>query len=228
MQHASAQRATNPLLAVNRLTLQRQATCILKDVSFSLNPGDILVLSGHSGSGKTSLLRLMALLDSPTSGEIMFQQQPLTSWIPHVYRKQVALVFQAPIFFPGSVEENLTLVEQLNGKQPKPIPFYQHALNQVGLSEKLLTQDALQLSQGEKLRLSIARALLNQPQILLLDEPLSALDAHSAQYLLEALQRLNREQGLSIMMVTHQPCPIPFGTRTFLMENGCLREDKDA
>jgi len=216
------------MLSTQNLTLQRRERTILSNISLSIEAGDIIFLQGESGCGKTSLLRLMAFLESPTSGSILFQGTPQTKWVPHLYRKQVSFVFQAPVFLPGTVLENLDAVQKINGKQATVQEFYENALLRLGLSPSLIHNEATHLSQGEKIRLSIVRSLLNTPKMLLLDEPLGALDKKSSIQLLEGLQHYKEQNGVSIVMVSHQQCPIPFANRYLRLENSSLLENSNA
>lgn len=164
------------ILSTQNLSLQRRERSVLSNISLSIEAADIIFLQGKSGCGKTSLLRLMAFLESPTSGSILFQGTPQTKWVPHLYRQLVSFVFQAPVFLPGTVLENLDAIQKINGNQASTQASYENAMHHLGLSPSLIHNEASRLSQGEKIRLSIVRSLLNTPKILLLDEPLGALD----------------------------------------------------
>lgn len=198
----------------------------MKGLSASITPGEAIIITGPSGSGKTSLLRLLCRLDEPTGGCIYLQDEAITKLVPHEYRKTVALVFQTPVFFEGTVLHNLEMIDHMNRILERSIDFYAEALRQVGLATSKLNQDALSLSLGEKQRLAIARALLNQPQVLLLDEPISALDPESATLLLTALETLNKVNGLTILMVTHQVPTTAIGTRSWHFAQGEIQEDR--
>jgi putative ABC transport system ATP-binding protein len=152
-------------------------------------------------------------MEEPTGGSILYQNQPIHAYVPHHYRQEVALVYQTPIFFSGTALENLQKIDAMNKRSIRPLDFYEHTLEQVGLSKDKLFQEALNLSLGEKQRLSVARTLLNQPKILLLDEPISALDSTSAERLLTTLIDLNRNLGMTMLIVTHQKPPIPIGNK---------------
>ena len=165
-------------------------------------------------------------MDEPTKGAIHFKQQDIRNIIPHQLRRQIALGFQTPVFFPKTVLENLQLVHQISGCIVQPNPFYQERLEEVGLPGTLLSQSALQLSAGEKQRLAIVRLLLNQPNILLLDEPISALDPISADLLLKAIQHLNRQFQITVLLVTHQQEPLKIGTRQWEIREGQLVRDE--
>lgn len=213
------------ILHLENVSFQKNGKSLLKDLSVEIQPGEVILLSGASGSGKTTLLRLICRLDEATHGLISFQNQPIQHYLPHEYRKAVAMVFQTPLFFEGSVLENLQRVDRLHRRLRPSEVFYEDCLKQVSLTPDMLKQNALSLSVGEKQRLSIARSLLNQPQVLLLDEPISALDADSAVSLLQSLKMLNQTQQITIVMVTHQQPPIPFETRALRLMDGQLVEE---
>jgi putative ABC transport system ATP-binding protein len=215
-----------PMLRLENVSLLKGKTWVLKEVSATIDPGDVVIITGPSGAGKTSLLRLLCRLEDPTSGSIALQNEPIQNLVPHEYRKTVGLVFQTPIFFEGSVLHNLQQTDRLNHRSVRSVAFYGDALEQVGLTVEKLEQDALSLSLGEKQRLAVARTLLNEPRILLLDEPISALDSDSATLLLQALDSLNKKRGLTILMVTHQtPSSILSGTRRWRFEQGRMLAD---
>lgn len=180
------------------------AASILDDVSFTIARGDALTLVGPSGSGKSSLLRCLNRLVEPTSGTVRFDGVDIRSLDPRRLRGRVALVMQTPVLFEGTVRDNLRV-------RPADAPgdFGEHrlgaTLREVGLAPDLLDRDASTLSGGEKQRVTIARALLRDPQALLLDEPTSALDPPSALLVGETISRLRAARGLSIVAVTHQP-----------------------
>ena len=177
---------------------------ILNDVSFTVERGRALTLVGPSGSGKSSLLRCLNRLVEPTSGMVRFDGRDIRAFDPRELRRRVALVMQTPVLFEATVRENLRI-------RPADAPgdFSEDRLRatlvEVGLEPDFLDRDAVALSGGEKQRVTIARALLRDPQALLLDEPTSALDPPNALLVVEAISRLRTARGLSIVAVTHQP-----------------------
>ena len=180
------------------------AVSILNDVSFGLERGSALTLVGPSGSGKSTLLRCLNRLVEPTAGTVTFDGRDIRSFDPRELRRRVALVMQTPVLFEGTVRDNLRV-------RPATAPgdFSErrlgHALAEVGLEPDRLEQDTTTLSGGEKQRVTIARALLHNPQALLLDEPTSALDPPNALLVVATISRLRMARGLSIVAVTHQP-----------------------
>ena len=170
----------------------------------SVERGHALTLVGPSGSGKSSVLRCLNRLVEPTSGTVRFDGRDTRSFDPRELRCRVALVMQTPVMFEGTVRDNLCI-------RPVGVPgdFSENrlaaTLDEVGLESKLLDREAATLSGGEKQRVTIARALLRDPQALLLDEPTSALDPPNALLVVETISRLRAARALSIVAVTHQP-----------------------
>jgi putative ABC transport system ATP-binding protein len=199
----------DPLFEVEHLSLaypgsrgQRPAS-ILKDVSVGVERGGALVLVGPSGSGKSTLLRCLNRLAEPTGGRVRFDGRDVRSLDPRDLRRRAALVMQTPILFDGSVRDNLRV-------RPAGIAgdfsdaSLASAAAEVGLEPAVLERDAATLSGGEKQRVTIARALLRDPQALLLDEPTSALDPPNAALVVETVSRLRERRQLTIVAITHQ------------------------
>jgi len=199
-----------PIFEVDHLSLTypggpgHPAVEILNDVSFRVERGHALTLVGPSGAGKSSVLRCLNRLVEPTSGRVRFDGRDTRSFDPRELRCRVALVMQTPVIFEGTVRDNLRI-------RPAGVPgdFSEDrlsaTLDEVGLESNLLDRDAATLSGGEKQRVTIARALLRDPQALLLDEPTSALDPPNVLLVVETISRLRAARVLSIVAVTHQP-----------------------
>jgi putative ABC transport system ATP-binding protein len=190
-------------LAADRLVAIRGGRNVVDGVSLEVHDGQVVGLVGPSGSGKSTLLRCLNRLVEPTSGTLRFDGGDARSFDPRELRRRVALVMQTPVLFEGTVRDNLRL-------RPADAPgdFSEDrlhaALAEVGLERDLLDRDGATLSGGEKQRVTIARALLRDPQALLLDEPTSALDPPNALLVVETISRLRAGRGLSIVAVTHQ------------------------
>ena len=200
----------NAILEVNHLSFQypsgrgHSPTQILNDVSFSVRRGGALTLVGPSGSGKSSVLRCLNRLLEPTSGIVRFDGRDIRSFDPRELRCRVALVMQTSVMFEGTVRDNLC-IRPANAPCDFSDGRMATVLDEVGLESNLLDRDAATLSGGEKQRVTIARALLRDPQALLLDEPTSALDPPNTFLVMEAISRLRTTRALSIVAVTHQP-----------------------
>jgi putative ABC transport system ATP-binding protein len=170
---------------------------ILKGVSLVVPCEGILAVAGPSGSGKSTLLRLLNRLDDPLSGTIKWDGRDLREWVPRQLRRRVAMVFQIAPIFPGSVLDNLRVAEPALDED-----HARGALDRVGLAPELLEREATSLSGGEAQRMSVARALLTEPAVLLADEPTAALDT-TARLTVEELCRSVGRSGVPIVWVTH-------------------------
>lgn len=174
---------------------------ILKDISGEVPRGVILTIIGPSGAGKSTLLSLCNLLQSCDEGEIEVEGKEVRQWSVSALRRHVGMVFQTPTMLPGTVYDNIAIGAQLCGQTvEKP----EEILRRVGLSPSLLGRKAQELSGGEKQRVALARTLVTKPSILLLDEVTAALDPTSAREVEEWIVSLNREEGLTVVWVTHQ------------------------
>jgi putative ABC transport system ATP-binding protein len=207
---AGATGVVDRIFQVEHLTLsypgrrgQPPAT-ILGDVSVDVERGGALTLVGPSGSGKSSLLRCLNRLEEPTAGTVRFDGRPITELDPRELRRRAALVQQTAVLFEGTVRDNL-LVRSPGVTFDFSEPRLRDMLGEVGLEPSMVDRDAATLSGGERQRVTIARALLRDPQALLLDEPTSALDPPNAALVVETVSRLRQSRRLSIVAVTHSP-----------------------
>ena len=176
---------------------------VLEDVSFALARGGSLTLIGPSGSGKSTLLRSLNRLEEPTRGTVRFNGRDIRSIDPRELRQRAALVMQTPVLFDGTVRDNLRLRPVASALDSSDMRLG-GALEEVGLPGEFLDRLAATLSVGEKQRVTIARALLTDPDALLLDEPTSALDPPNTALVIETILHLRRTRALTIVAVTHQ------------------------
>lgn len=224
----------SPLFALRHVSQERGGRRVLDDITLDLPRTAVTALIGPSGAGKTSLLRLLNRLDDPTAGEVLFEGRPLTSYPVAALRRRVGFVFQTPAMFPGTVAANLRVAVALGeeagsgtarGRAPDRAPDPERALAAAGLDASYLDREAARLSGGEKQRVSIARALMTRPEVLLLDEPTAALDPETAERLLATIRHLTREYGVAAIMVTHRLAEArQVSTYTVMLEAGRLVE----
>jgi tungstate transport system ATP-binding protein len=163
--------------------------------------GEITCIVGPNGAGKSSLLRLLNFLESPTSGQIIFDGHPVNGQVPLALKRRVTTVFQRPLLLSGSVYENVAYGLKLRGEKGIEARVRQ-VLERVGLAE-FARASVRTLSGGEAQRVALARAIVIEPEVLLLDEPTANLDPYNGSLIEKIVAGLNREQGTTIVMVTH-------------------------
>lgn len=213
-------------LEIRGLTRQfRAGARALDGVDFEVAPGELLVLVGPSGSGKTTLLRLVAGLEEPTAGEIRLGGKTLAGVPPH--RRNVALVFQnLALYAHLTVADNLRFGLTPNPGDPKTTTDerIQWTAERLGIG-RLLDRLPGELSGGEQQRVALGRAIVRQPAALLLDEPLSSLDAPTRRTLRRELKSLQRSLGVPTIYVTHdQAEALALGDRIAVLKSGKLRQ----
>ncbi|MCX9012476.1 MAG: phosphate ABC transporter ATP-binding protein [Candidatus Methanoperedens sp.] len=182
-----------------KVNKNRIKTQILSGIDLEVQRGELITVMGPSGSGKTTLLRLINRLSEADSGAILLNGRDIKDYDPLELRRRAGMVFQVPLVFRGSVRDSLTLGMRLWGNYVDIGAL----ARDTGIPENLLDADAEQLSVGEKQRVCIARALANQPEILLLDEPTSSLDAATAEKIEGLLLNMRKERKLTMIWVTH-------------------------
>jgi putative ABC transport system ATP-binding protein len=193
---------TNPVvLRAEHLGRTVRDKILVEDVNFELQKGGVLAITGSSGSGKTSLLRLLNRLDEPTSGTVLVEGADYHNIEARELRRKLGMVTQRPYLFPGSVADNLRFGPAQRG-EILPLETIEELLTQVGLKD-YSRRDVANLSGGEAQRVSVARALANSPLALLLDEPTAALDEAAKLEVESAIQKVMRDQGLTCIVVTH-------------------------
>ena len=203
---------------------------LLQDISFKIQPGEIVGIIGGSGAGKTSLLRLLNRLISPCQGEIYIHNIPVEQLTSVQLRRKIILAAQEPKLLGMKVIDALSYPLKL---QQLPQSEIQAQIDiwtdRLRIPPEWLNKTELQLSLGQRQLVAIARALIMQPEVILLDEPTSALDVGMANYLLTVLNDLNQSQNLTIMIVSHQLELIQeFCDRLLLLNQGILEEDVPA
>ncbi len=211
------------ILEVKHLSFSVGEKEILKDISFKIQKGDFLTIKGPSGSGKSTLLKLLAAIMNPSTGEIIYKGKPLSEYEITDYRKEVSYSFQNAALFGTTVADNLMFPYEIRNE-----PFDRDRaialLDKVMLSEQYLDQKITELSGGEKQRVALIRNVLFTPEVLLLDEVTSALDAENRKVISDAILRLNRENNITVLWVTHNTDEINDAAKTIEMKEGRLED----
>ncbi|MGB8117047.1 MAG: ATP-binding cassette domain-containing protein, partial [Candidatus Sulfotelmatobacter sp.] len=191
-----------PLLRIRKVAKQFGKNVVLRDISLEVAEGEFLTILGESGSGKTTLLRIIAGFERASAGEVWMGEERLDLEPP--YRRRVNTVFQNYALFPHlTVEENIAYGLRV-AKPPatEVASRVAEALEKVKMSAHAKSKPS-KISGGQQQRVALARALVNRPRLLLLDEPLSALDANLRRQMQVELKALQREVGISFIFVTH-------------------------
>ena len=199
----------------------------LRGLTMSFEPGKLYALVGRSGSGKTTLLSLMAGLDLPTGGGIDFEGKPLSGLDRDLYRRDdVAVIYQSYNLLPLlTVEENVAFPLELKKLPREEIrKTAQEKLRLVGLDEGYFKRLPAMLSGGEQQRVAVARALAAQARVILADEPTGNLDTDNASKVIELLRTLAHEQGVCVIVVTHDLSIADRADAVFRLKDGQLDE----
>lgn len=212
------------LIKINNLNKEFGKVKALNNINLSVYEGEWLAIMGPSGSGKSTLLNILSLMDTPSSGEYILDNENLEQMDEEqkitLRREKIGLVFQ-----------QFHLIPYLNALENVMLSQYYHSsvdeedakmvLEKVGLSHRF-THLPSQLSGGEQQRVCIARALINNPELLLADEPTGNLDEANEQIVLQTLQKLKNE-GKTIVLITHNPDLAKFADRTLILQHGVLK-----
>jgi ABC-type lipoprotein export system ATPase subunit len=203
------------------------AVAAVDGVDLEVDAGEFLVITGRSGSGKTTLLNLIAGLTTPTAGRVLLDGVDLWSFSDadrsRVRNERVGFVFQFPSLLPTlTTMENVVLPATFASTSPKDPAIRARArelLTRVGLDDKLLAYPR-ELSAGQQQRVVLARSMVNQPRLLLADEPSSNLDEHTEAEIMQSFRDLHDSTGITILMVTHSSELKTYGTRAIEMAAG--------
>ncbi|MFX1579361.1 MAG: ATP-binding cassette domain-containing protein [Promethearchaeota archaeon] len=193
--------AAHPL-EMKQLSMSFDERIIFRDFSMALNHEETLGLTGPSGRGKSTILRIAINLIQPTSGEVLFQGENIQSYDPRELRRRMILVPQRASMFPRTVEENLLWGLKIHGIEATDEILIE-VLDEVELEARFLSKVAQTLSGGEQQRVALARALLLEPEVLLLDEPTSALDEETQVAIEKTINTIISERSISVLIVTH-------------------------
>jgi lipoprotein-releasing system ATP-binding protein len=219
------------LLELNGVSKDYGDVDVLRDVNLRLDGGEAIAIVGPSGSGKSTLLNIIGTLDRPTSGTVSFDGDDLRRLSPDeiapVRNRKIGFVFQLHHLLPQcTILENVlipTLAAASKGRNDEAHLRAERLLERAGLGRRKLQRPG-QLSGGERQRAAVVRALINQPRLLLADEPTGSLDRASAENLRKLLIELNRDEGVALIVVTHSMELARGLDRTYEMRDGSLVE----
>lgn len=201
----------------------------LDGVSLTVEKGEFISIMGRSGSGKSTLLNMLGTLDRPTSGEVIIDGVEVgripARKLPEIRRSKIGFVFQQYNLIPTlTALENVELPLKYAGIKGRRQLSLQ-ALREVGLEHRLNHKPS-EMSGGEEQRVAIARAIAGSPAIILADEPTGEVDSHTAAQIVELMKKLNRELGVTFIIVTHDPGVAEHTQRTIRLSDGKIIEDK--
>ncbi|MEO8027331.1 MAG: ABC transporter ATP-binding protein [Bryobacteraceae bacterium] len=203
----------------------------LRDVSLQIEPGEFVAIMGASGSGKSTLMNILGCLDRPTSGEYLLDGNDVSQYSKDeradIRNQKIGFVFQGfNLLRRTSTLENIELPLIYGGvPADERLRRSRKALGEVGLGHKEDSHPN-QLSGGQQQRVAIARALVNDPSLLLADEPTGNLDSHTAIEIMSVFQRLNRDAGITIVVVTHEPDIAQYARRIVVVKDGRILLDQ--
>jgi lipoprotein-releasing system ATP-binding protein len=206
------------------------AITVLAQVDFAAAAGEMIAIVGPSGTGKSTLLHLLAALDTPTSGKVYFQLKALEAYreeeLAEFRNRQIGFVWQRHHLLPDfTAAENVAMPLLMRDvAYDEALQAANHWLNEVGLASRAGSQ-ASDLSGGEQQRVAIARALVNQPAVLVADEPTGDLDEHNALAIMDLIERLHRTYRLTSILATHNSALAKRCDRVLRLEKGILRPD---
>ena len=209
-----------------------EETTVLKGISFKVEDGEFVAITGPSGSGKSTLMHILGCLDTPTSGSYFLDGRDVSKLsddqLADVRSNQIGFVFQSfNLLSRTTVMRNVTLPLVYSG-----VPDGEHderaaqALRAAGLPEDRWEHKSNQLSGGQIQRVAIARSLVNNPSMIMADEPTGNLDSKTGEIVLGTFQRLNKEHGVTIILITHDPDIANHAGRVISIKDGLIVEDK--
>jgi ABC-type lipoprotein export system ATPase subunit len=202
---------------------------VLKGISLEIQPGELVALMGASGSGKSTLMNILGCLDRPTRGQYWLDSQEIsklsTDQRAHLRNRKIGFVFQSFNLLPRtSALENVIMPLSYSSENVSDRDARKRAvklLERVGLQNRMHHEPS-QLSGGQQQRVAIARSLINQPSILFADEPTGNLDSHTSVDVLKMFERLNAEENITIILVTHDPNVADHAKRTIRISDGVI------
>ncbi|GED17463.1 ABC transporter ATP-binding protein [Aneurinibacillus migulanus] len=203
------------------------ATHALTDIHLTIEKGEFVGVMGPSGSGKTTLLNMVSTIDTPSSGTVMINgrnpYQMKKNDLAIFRRRQLGFIFQDfNLLETLTIAENIVLPLTLDKKRLSDMEEkLKHVAAKLGISE-ILSKRTYEISGGQRQRAAIARAIITSPVLLLADEPTGALDSHASRVVLESLEKINQQEGTTIMLVTHDPIAASYCNRIIFIKDGRL------
>lgn len=207
------------LIDLKNVGYQVDDTPILQEINLSIDAQEWVTLSGPSGGGKSTLVRLIASLLSPTSGTLLFDGQSVEDYDPIAYRRRVSYSFQQPTLFGQTVRDNLSFpyqIRQLSFDEERAVS----GLEYVGLSASDLDKGVNDLSGGQRQRVALLRNVMIYPEVLILDEVTAGLDAENKAFVWSLVEHFNQDDNLTIIAITHDQAEIDAAKRLVTLENG--------
>lgn len=211
------------ILSLTDISYQVEQRQILNKVNLEVQAGDFLTLTGPSGGGKSTLLKIIASLISPSDGEIIFQGQNQRDYEITTYRQLVSYCFQQPSLFGQTVADNLQFPFVIRNEASSQVQIEQ-ALTKVNLPTSYLNKNITELSGGEKQRVALLRNTMFLPKILLLDEVTVGLDARSIEIVHQFIKQLWQDAGLTIIQITHNQAELSQAAKVLWLEEGSLSD----
>lgn len=221
------------MLLINNLCKKYQASEVtvlaLDNLSFTVNNGEFVAIMGRSGSGKTTLLNIIGGLETPDSGSVILDECDLCrlskDQFAKMRRRKIGIVFQFFNLIPElTIKENITLPSDLD-KSIIDSDWLEELLDIIGLSDRKNSLPET-LSGGQQQRVAIARALFCRPSLVLADEPTGNLDGENSAEIMKLLQKMNKDFGVTVLMVTHSKEIANYAQRIIEIENGTLKSDR--
>lgn len=190
------------LFELKHVSFRASEKQILNQINYSVKEGQMITISGPSGSGKSTLLKIMGLLLNPTAGEILYKGKNIHSYEPTAYRKEVSYFFQNAVLFDETVRDNLAFPAEIRDEEFNEERALE-GLKTVRLPRTYLDKPIKELSGGEKQRVALIRNLMYPPKVLLMDEVTSSLDKENREIISDFIRRLNREENVTVLWITH-------------------------
>ena len=202
---------------------------VLDELSFSVYEEEILGIMGTSGCGKTTLLKILGLIEAPSDGDITFRGQSVVSMSgtekSELRRTAIGFIFQDYMLLDSlSVEDNITLTLLIDDKKDIDIYEVAHRWGKIFGISNIMERYPTKLSGGEKQRVAICRALINNPDLILADEPTGNLDGEYREKVIQEIVKINREFHKTVIIVTHDPYVASFCDRVLFLEEGNVKE----